>query len=390
MFDTELFKLNSYNIVITLVILMVLYIELYLLNRLRKYLINRLLKLNLKNLKVSTLIILNVGKQELIITTVIKTMHVLISLLLVYFSLIAILSEIPATERVASKLINLIFTPLHLLFIKFKGYLPRLFNIVISILIARYLIKALKYITQGVIKGHFNFPGFNRQTAQTTSGIISALIYIITFITILPNLPSYNSIAFKGVATFLGALITIGGSSVIANYMAGLVITYMHAFDKEDWVNIAGVSGKVIAKSTFAVHLKTDKGEAINIPNSKILNSVIHNYSKNNKEQIRLSTEISIGYDVPWKKVNVLLIKAAKRTKLLSQDKETFVLQKKLDNFYIVYELICFLDRPDLKPIAHSSLNAHILDVFNEAEIEILSPHFHSIKDEKTKNEKND
>ncbi|WP_127343026.1 mechanosensitive ion channel [Ancylomarina longa] len=56
-------------------------------------------------------------------------------------------------------------------------------------------------------------------------------------IMIIPLMPGYESLAFKGVATFLAALITIGGSSVIANFMAGIVTSYMNPCKVGDVLN---------------------------------------------------------------------------------------------------------------------------------------------------------
>ena len=379
--DFELIKEYSYNIGLALVLLAFIYLVLYLVDYFIKRFKNRLLKLKLKNLKLFGLEIINIGKQALIITTAVNALQILISISFLYTSLVIILSEISATEGIATELVDLIFEPLEAIFSSFVDYLPDLFNIVITVLVSRYLIKSVKYVSNGVIAGNFNFPGFHPRTARTTGGIITFLIYILTIIIIFPNMPGYGSLAFQGIATFLGALITIGGSSVIANYMAGIVLTYMNAFEKGDWVTIDDISGKIIGTGAFAIRLSSYKQEAINIPNSKVLNSAIRNYGGKSKKQMILHTEVSIGYDVQWKKVNTLLIEAANRTELLDAKKEPFVLQKKLDDFYIVYELNTFLSHPEIKPKANSSLNANILDVFNEAEIEIMSPHYRAERD---------
>jgi len=379
--NIELIKEYAYSAGIALVLLALIFLFLYLIDHFTKKLKSRLLNLNLKSLKLFGLEVINKGKQELIISAIVNALQLFVSILFIYLSLVVILSEMPATEGIAVELVDLIFEPLKSLFNSFVDYLPNLFRIIITIVIARYLIKSVKYISQGVIAGNFHFPGFHPRTARTTGGIFSALIYILTIIIVMPSMPGYESKAFNGIATFLGALITIGGSSVIANYMAGIVLTYMHAFEKGDWVTMSELSGKIIASGSFSVRLKTYKDEIVDIPNSKVLSSAIRNYGGKIKKQMTLYTEISIGYDVPWKKVNDLLIEAAKRTTLLDGEKEPFVLQKKLDDFYVVYELNVFLSSPEYKPKAESSLYSNILEVFNEAEIEIMSPHYRAERD---------
>lgn len=379
--DFATIKEYAYNAALALGALAVIYLVLYLIDVYTKRLKSQLLKLQLRSLKLFGIEIMNVGKQELMITSTINGLQIFVSISVLYFTLVLILGEIPATENIAIELINLIFEPLKTLFMGFIGYLPELFNIAITVIIARYLIKVVKYISNGVRSNSFHFPGFHPNTARTTGGIITFLIYVLTIIIILPSMPGYESLAFKGIATFLGALITIGGSSVIANYMAGIVLTYMHAFERGDWVTIGETSGKVLGTGAFAVRLHSYKGEAISIPNSKVLSADIRNYSGKNKKQMILHTEVSIGYDVSWKKVRDLLVEAAKRTPLLEKDKEPFVLQKKLDDFYVVYELNTFLSQPEAKPRTQSSLHANILDVFEEAHIEIMSPHYRAQRD---------
>ena len=380
-FDFNLIREFALNAGIALALLAIIYLVLYAIDHFTRRLKILILKLDLKNVRLFGIEVINTGKQTMIITTLVNALQILLSVAFLYLALVVILSEIPATESIAVTLVDFIFNPLGILLQDFVDYLPSLFNIVITILVARYLIKSVKYISQGVVAGNFHFPGFHPRTARTTASIITSLVYILTIILIFPSMPGYGSGAFNGIAAFLGALITIGGSSVIANYMAGLVLTYMHAFEKGDWVTIGDVTGKVVDSTAFSVRIESYKKEAINIPNSKILGAAIRNHSSNEEKQMILHTEVSIGYDVPWKKVNELLLDAAARTDLLDREKEPFVLQQKLDDFYIVYELNVFLSQPELKPRAHSSLHAHILDVFNEASIEIMSPHYRAHRD---------
>jgi len=239
--DLDLIKEYAYTGALALALLAAIILILYLIDHLTHRLKKQLMKVPLRSFKVFSLEIINVGKQELMISAVINGLQILVSLIFLYFSLVLILSEIPATENIAVQLVDLIFEPAGALFSSFVAYLPNLFNIAVTILIARYLIKAVKYVSTGVMRGSFRFPGFHPRTARTTGGIISFIIYVLTIIIIFPSIPGYGSMAFNGIAAFLGALITIGGSSVISNYMAGIVLTYMHAFEKGDWVEIDGV-----------------------------------------------------------------------------------------------------------------------------------------------------
>lgn len=380
-FDFSLITKYAGDAAMGLGLLILVILGLYLIDYLFEIIKKKLFSLNLKSLNLFGLELINVGKQELIITTILQLIQLIVSVTFIYFSLVVILSQIEATKEISSQLIDLIFVPLGGFYGRFVSYLPNLFNIVITIVMARYIIKGVRLVSGGVISGNFHFPGFEPRTAKTTAGIITFIVYVLTIIVVMPSMPGYGSVAFNGIATFIGALITIGGSSVIANYVAGIVLTYMHAYDKGDWIEIDGITGKIVETGPFAIRLISYKKEDINIPNAKVLSTTIRNYSGKSKSPMVLHTEVSIGYDVHWKQVNELLVDAAKKTKLFETSQAPFVLQKKLDDFYIVYELNALLKDPSIRPKAYSILHARILDVFNEAGIEIMSPHFQAERD---------
>ncbi len=197
-------------------------------------------------------------------------------------------------------------------------------------------------------------------------------------------MPGYESIAFKGVAALLGALITIGGSSIIANYMAGIVITFMNSFRIGDWVQIDDTIGEIMEVSAFSIKIRTSKKVAVSIPNSKILTTHIKNFgSDKNKQKVILHTTVNIGYDIPMPKVNELLISAATRTEGLDFSTAPFVRQDKLDDFYVVYELNVFSMKPSKMTHIYSELHGYILEEFEKAGIEILSPHYQVAREQK-------
>jgi small-conductance mechanosensitive channel len=94
-----------------------------------------------------------------------------------------------------------------------------------------------------------------------------------------------------------------------------------------------------------------------------------------------LHTGISISYDVPWKQVHQLLIDAANRTGGLMKEPAPFVFQTSLDDFYVSYELNVYTETPASMARIYSELHQHIQDTFNEAGVEIMSPHYGAMRD---------
>jgi small-conductance mechanosensitive channel len=174
----------------------------------------------------------------------------------------------------------------------------------------------------------------------------------------------------------------LGSTSAIANIVAGIVITYMRPFMIGDRVKIGNTVGDVVEKTLLVTRIRTVKNEDVTIPNATIINTHLWNYTKNAKELgIILHPTVTIGYDVPSETVIKLLLKAAKNTKNLTRDFKPFVLQKSLNDFYVEYELNVYTKQPDKMLLFYSDLNQSIQREFNEAGVEILSPHYNAIRD---------
>jgi small-conductance mechanosensitive channel len=134
----------------------------------------------------------------------------------------------------------------------------------------------------------------------------------------------------------------------------------------------------------LVTHLKSPKNEEIVVPNSLILNSQIINYSSLAREKgLILHTDVTIGYDVPWRQVNAMLLMAAEKTPGVLREPKPFVFQRSLGDFYIDYELNAFTDTPLAMPQIYSDLHKNILDSFNEYGVQITSPNYEGDPDDK-------
>jgi hypothetical protein len=94
-----------------------------------------------------------------------------------------------------------------------------------------------------------------------------------------------------------------------------------------------------------------------------------------------LHTTMTIGYDAPWRTVHKLLIDAALGTAHVVSEPVPFIFQTALDDFYVHYELNAYTDQPGKMAKIYSDLHQNIQDKFNEAGVEIMSPHYSSVRD---------
>ncbi len=177
-------------------------------------------------------------------------------------------------------------------------------------------------------------------------------------------------------------MFSLGSTSAIANVVAGLVITYMRPFKVGDRIKIGDITGDVIEKTLLVTRLRTPKNEEVTIPNSSVFSGNTVNYSTMARTTgLIIHTTVTIGYDVPWRKMHQALLNAADRTEMLQKEPIPFVLQTSLDHFYILYQINGYTRETNRFNRVYSSLHQNIQDCCNEMGIEIMSPHYRAQRD---------
>ena len=319
-------------------------------------------------------------KHAFLLLSKVVRIALLIVILILYLPLL--FNFLPWTEGLVEKFYGYLAEPIKDILRGLLLFLPNVFYIFVIIVIARYIVRALAYITNEIEEEKYVLKGFHRDWARPTFNIVKIILYAFTLVFVFPYLPGSDSPAFKGVSIFLGVLFSLGSTSAIANIVAGIVITYMRPFIVGDRVKIGDSVGDIMEKNLLVTRMKTIKNEDITIPNATIINNHLWNYSKYaNSIGIILHPTVTIGYDVPSEQVTKLLLQAAQNTKNLTREFKPFVLQKNLSDFYVEYELNVYTKQPKKMAHFYSDLNKAILDEFNAAGVEILSPHYSAFRD---------
>lgn len=322
-------------------------------------------------------------EQELtVILFLVKIVKWVLILLIVYIFFPLIFSVFEFTRGWSDYLFDLIWSSFKQIFTAIWSYFPNIIKIAAIILVMRYFMRFVRYIFSEIQDKKLEISGFHSDWAMPTFTIVRFLLYAFMFVLIFPLLPGSDSNIFKGVSVFLGVLLSLGSSSAIANMVAGLVITYMRPFKIGDRINIGNTSGNVVEKTLLVTRLRTIKNEEITIPNSAVLNGNTINYSSyGEQEGLIINTTVTLGYDIPYKKVNEALIEAALRTNTIQKKPQPFVLQTSLDDFYVSYQLNAYTKEPNKQALIYSELHQNIQDCCNEMDIEILSPHYRAQRD---------
>lgn len=326
--------------------------------------------------------ILSAPEMALILNRTILTISWILRALIVFSFLNTILGLFDWTKSLAVATAGFVRSAIGGVWNSFTGYLPDLFTAVVIIAIAYGVIKLFRLVFEGMARQRIKVPGFYPEWSKTSYNLLRLLIIAMTLVVVFPYLPGSDSPAFQGVSIFVGVLLSLGSTTAVANVVAGIVITFTRAFRLGDFVRIADTEGKVIERTAFVTRIRTSKNVDVSLPNAAVLSDKVINYSSQARRSgIRLHTGVTIGYDVPWPKVQELLLSAARATEHIEEEPAPYVLQTSLDDNYVAYELNATTKRVSLRPKTYSELHANILDAFHTAGVEITSPHYRAVRD---------
>lgn len=303
-------------------------------------------------------------------------------LLQLMFTVPILFAIFPQTEKLALKIFLYIIDPIRMVLKSIVDYIPNLFIILVIWYCIKYIIRGLRYIAGEIQSEKLKISGFYPDWARPTFNIIRFLLYAFMIAMIYPYLPGAESGVFQGISVFVGLIVSLGSSTVIANFIAGFVITYMRPFKVGDLIKTNDTIGNVIEKTPFITRLRTIKNEIVTIPNAFIMSAHTVNYSASARQYgLIIHTVMTMGYDVPWRKVHKLLIDAALCTPGVLEDPRPFVLELELNDNYMCYQINAYIKDADRLPQITSELLENIQDFFHEAGIELVAPHYFATRD---------
>lgn len=299
-----------------------------------------------------------------------------------HFYVFWVLNYFPWTKIYGLQLLDKTIAPLNNGLHALSEYIPSLFVLMVICYLTYAALALLRFFFTEVGKANLIIGDFDSELAEPTYKIVKALTIFMSVVVAAPYLPGWDSPAFKQVGLFIGLLVSLGSTGAIGHLVAGVVLTYTRAFKIGDRVRIGEYTGDITERTLFTTRLKTIKNEIITIHNGQVITADIVNYSVQARDEgVILHTSVTIGYDAPWRQVHELLIEAAKDCPQILSEPAPFVLQRALNDFFVEYEINAYTKAAHQMVGIYSDLHSKIQDRFNEAGVEIMSPHYASLRD---------
>jgi len=309
------------------------------------------------------------------VTATVRGGRWIVVLILVYLWLQFVLSQFPWTRSLAEELLSLLVGPLQQMGAGFIDFVPDLLFLIVLALVTRYSLRLIKLYFSALERGTATLAGFDPEWALPAYKIIRTLVIGLALVMAYPYLPGSGTDALKGISVFAGLMLSLGAAGAVSNVIAGYFNTFGRVFRVGDLIQVGEVRGEVTQVRLLTTRVRTLKNEEITIPNSTIITTHVVNYSALAQSQgLILHTEVGIGYEVPWRQVHAMLEEAARRTPDTLREPPPFILQPRLTDFAVVYELNVYSGTAKGIAGIYSNLHQNILDVFNEHGVQIMTP----------------
>jgi small conductance mechanosensitive channel len=196
-----------------------------------------------------------------------------------------------------------------------------------------------------------------------------SLVVLILVIIVSPVNDNQRGQILGLIGIVLSAAIALSSTTFLGNAMAGLMLRSVKAFKPGDFISIGDSFGRVTERGLFHVEIQTEFRDLITLPNLHLVTNPVKVVRSTGTV---VSTEVSLGYNIPRGRIKDALMRAAEKCDL----QEPFVHVIQLGDFSVVYRVSGLLT--DVKHLlsARSQIRESVMDELHAAGIEIVSPTF--------------
>lgn len=162
-----------------------------------------------------------------------------------------------------------------------------------------------------------------------------------------------------GMLAAAGLAIGLALKDSLSNFASGVMIVIFRPFKLGDFVELAGVSGKVEEIKIFNTFIVTGDNKLVIIPNGQITSDSIINHSA--KSERRVDIPMGVGYDDDLKKARSIMMEVMQQHPLILENPAPSILMKELADSSVNFSV-----RPWVKTADYWTVYSEMLEQFKE------------------------
>jgi small conductance mechanosensitive channel len=166
----------------------------------------------------------------------------------------------------------------------------------------------------------------NREVDSTLVKFLTAVVYAVLLTVVILAALDQLGVPITSLVAVLGAAglaIGLALKDSLGNFASGVMLVGFQPFKEGDFVEVAGVSGKVSEVRIFSTVLITPDNKLVTVPNGLVYNDAITNYTALDTRRVDMT--FGVGYDDDLKVARDVLTRICKEHPLVLDDPEPAV-----------------------------------------------------------------
>jgi small conductance mechanosensitive channel len=193
--------------------------------------------------------------------------------------------------------------------------------------------------------------GFNDSIRPFLVSIIEVILKVAVLM-VIANVLGANLTGLVAILAAAGFAIGMALQGSLGNFASGILILTLKPYKVEDWVTIGDKFGRVEEISIFNTILVSPGQKTLIIPNSKVTDDIVTNYSK--KDMIRLELEVTMPYEEDFPRVKEVIQKALKNVPKILDEPVTDIGISTYDSHSIKIAVLPFVKPDDFWEVTYN------------------------------------
>lgn len=219
-------------------------------------------------------------------------------------------------------------------------YVENIVSAAIILVVGLFLIKKFTPFYKSFLSRTVKDKTVEKFLVSLTTYILKAFVVIITITQL--GVETSSLVAVLGAISFA---IGLAFQGILSNFAGGVLILTQRPFEVEDYIEFADIKGTVNSITILNTTLYTVDNKVITIPNGKISNESITNYTRLNTRRVDLV--VNASYREPSEKIIAVIEKAVSKNSMILPTPECQVLLTGLQDSSVAYTIRAWVKTED-------------------------------------------
>jgi small conductance mechanosensitive channel len=243
------------------------------------------------------------------------------------------------------------------------AFAPKLVMAIVVLIIGLWIVNKLSALIEAFLKKSPLTPEVNSFLASLSSIALKVILFFSA-----AGIVGIELTSFVAILAAAGFAVGMALQGSLGNFAAGIIILVFKPYRVGDWVEVQGKFGKVTDVQIFNTIVETPGQNLLIIPNGKVIDDVVTNYSS--RGFVRIELEVTIPYSESFPRVEGIIRQALSVETLILKDPELEIGILDFDSHSIVVSVRPYCLPDDYWDVRFKA-NALIKKAFSDNDIQV-------------------